>query len=197
MQDAAVQHVLWLGIGTETWAIVAATALGPIFAILITRWRDWVRERRARRMHIFRTLLSTRRQAINPEHVIALNLVEVDFYGVTSIEMAWRSYNQHLNSAPRGRKMTPEEDEAFGNTRNDLLAKLLFAIAHSLGFKMSELDLRNGGYSPEGWKTREDRIIEIQDFILNIAKGSHALPVLNFFPPQREQQNDSNGLPKG
>jgi hypothetical protein len=103
---------LW-GISVEACAIVAATFLGPVFAVLITRWRDQMREIRARRMYVFRELLATRRQNITADHVTALNLIEIDFYGVKPIQGAWRAYHGHLNSAPAGRPMTPAENEVF------------------------------------------------------------------------------------
>lgn len=166
------------GISVEAWAIVAATFFGPITAILIARWRDKVREKRSRHLHIFRSLLATRRQNITLEHVTALNLVEVDFYGVDSIQAAWRVYHRHLNSAPPGRPMTPAENEAFVRDGNDFLAKLLFAIAQYLGFSMSELDIRNGGYAPDGWRYRDERIGIIQEFAKQIALGQKSLPIL-------------------
>jgi hypothetical protein len=187
MQATTTQAALWWGISTETWAIVLATFSGPVVAILITRWRDWVRERRGRRLTVFRTLLATRRQAITPEHVTALNLIEIDFYGIGPIEGAWREYNRHLNSAPRDRPMTATENQMFEEKRNDLLAKLLFAIAKFLGFTMSEIDLRNGGYAPDGWRYRDDRLGLIQEFAKDLASGQRALPVyaLQAAPPSQ------------
>ena len=166
-----------LGISSETWAIVAATFLGPVFAILVARWRDQVKEVRTRRMFIFRTLLATRRQNITTEHVTALNLVEIDFYDVPEIQSAWRAYHQHLNSAPAGRPMTPPENEAFVRSGNDHLAKLIFAIAKFLGFSMSELDIRNGGYAPDGWRYRDERVGIVQEFMKEIALGRRSFPI--------------------
>jgi hypothetical protein len=188
MQPTAIPGLLW-GISTETWAIVGATFFGPVAAVLITRWRDWVREKRGRRLFIFRTLLATRRQAITQEHVTALNLVEADFYGVETVETAWRQYHQHLNSAPRGRPMTIEENKEFEEKRNDLLAKLVFAIASSLGFTMSEIDIRNGGYAPDGWRYRDDRLGLIQEFAKDMASGRRALPVYVWQPTPPEKNS--------
>jgi hypothetical protein len=129
-------------------------------------------------MFIFRTLLATRRQVITQEHVTALNLVEVDFYGVTDIQTAWRAYQQHLNSAPAGRSMTPVENEIFVRAGNDHLAKLIFAIAVFLGFSMSELDIRNGGYAPDGWRYRDERSGLIQEFAKEVALGRRSLPIV-------------------
>jgi len=56
-------------IGADTWAIVLATATGPIAAILITFWRERRASIRARRLEIFRTLMATRRIPISTQHV--------------------------------------------------------------------------------------------------------------------------------
>jgi hypothetical protein len=186
-------QLLWLGINTETWAIVLATALGPVMAILITRWRDRVREIHSRRMRIFRTLMATRRQTITPDHVVALNLIEVNFYGVKSIEKAWRVYHRHLNSAPRGRPMTPNESSEFEEARNDLLAKLLFAIAQFLNFTLSEIDVRNGGYAPDGWRYRDERQGELLELAREMAAGRRPLPV---YPVQSASESQATQRPK-
>jgi hypothetical protein len=39
------------------WAILAATFLGPILAVLMTRYIDWKREARNRQLYVFRTLI--------------------------------------------------------------------------------------------------------------------------------------------
>jgi len=189
MNAGNCQQVVWLGISTEAWAIVLATAIGPVLAVLVTRWRDKIREKRDRQMRIFRTLLATRRQAITGDHVSSLNLIEIDFYGVEPIEQAWRNYHKHLNATPPDRSMTPAEQKAFEDTRNALLAKVLFTIASFLGFTMSELDLRNGGYAPSGWSFRDDRLGAIQDFVIDMSHGQRALPV---FPLQSSPATQSS-----
>ena len=48
-------------ISGDTWAIVAATVLGPIFAVAITFWRKGRNSLKTRRLWVFRTLMATRR----------------------------------------------------------------------------------------------------------------------------------------
>jgi hypothetical protein len=57
----------------DTWAVVLATFLGPIAALLITFVRDSRTQKYNRRLHVFRTLMATRKIAISPDHVNALN----------------------------------------------------------------------------------------------------------------------------
>ena len=157
--EALAAHQGFGGISTETWAIVLATFAGPVIAILVSMWLTSRNERRGqlrnRRFSIFRTLLATRGQAITQDHVAALNLVEIDYYGVAKVIGAWRTYMDHLGSAPPGRAMTDSEHMMFEDRRTDLLAKLLHLVADELGFRMSDLDLKRGGYAPSGWLERD------------------------------------------
>lgn len=49
-------------------------------------------------------LMATRRVGISPEHVSALNLVEVDFYQCAKVQEHWKTYKDHLFSSG------PEDD---------------------------------------------------------------------------------------
>src|SRR3984893_9263784 len=82
--------------GIFGWAILGATFLGPIFAVLLTRYIDWKREAKNRRLYIFRTLMATRRAQLTTEHVTALNLIEIDFHGEQQILKAWKEYFENL-----------------------------------------------------------------------------------------------------
>ena len=62
-------------------ATIAAVFLGPIAAVLITRLIDNYRLRSDRRIDVFRTLMRTRKMKLTPEHVGALNVVEIEFHG--------------------------------------------------------------------------------------------------------------------
>ena len=58
---------------------ILAIFIGPISAIAVSRILDNGKERKARQMDIFRTLMRTRRTPIWADHVGALNLVEIEF----------------------------------------------------------------------------------------------------------------------
>lgn len=187
MEPISADAMLW-GIKVEAWAIIWATFFGPIAAVLITRWRDAATGKRERRLLIFRMLMATRRQTINVDHVSALNLIEVEFYGVKAIETAWKTYITHLNSGPIDRQLTEAEQKAWDNTRADLLAKLLAVIGRHLGYSLGEIDLRNGGYAPEGWRYRDMRAGAMQEFVLDLAAGRKVVPVgvLNYLQPRQQ-----------
>ena len=61
------------------WAILVATCLGPIAAVLVTRYNDARRAKHERQMSVFRTLMATRATDLNSERVAALNLIQIEF----------------------------------------------------------------------------------------------------------------------
>ncbi|BDA85804.1 hypothetical protein Sa4125_33460 [Aureimonas sp. SA4125] len=163
----------------DTWAVVLATALGPIAAVAITVWREERREKYARRLDVFRTLMSTRRTGISPEHVRALNLVEVDFFGMKSVEEAWRAYKKHLNTSS-------DDGLSWVDTKERLLADLLFQISIKLNFNIPALEIFRGGYAPVGWEYKENMQNGVLDYINDLASGNKCVPVLVVDPTKTE-----------
>lgn len=157
-----------------TWAVVLATFLGPIFAVLITRLQDGKDRVRRRRAATFRTLMATRGALISPDHVGALNTVEVDFYGVKPVEEALDQYISHLNTQPGD---TEPAKLAWYNKQRDLLAVLLGKMAAALGITKSEIHIRQGGYYPTGWGENEARQKAAQSWIISLSEGKAVLPV--------------------
>jgi hypothetical protein len=164
-------------ISSDTWAIVAATGLGPIFAVALTLWREKVRTKYNQRLHVFRTLMATRRIGISPEHVNAINLVEVDFYKCAKVEAEWKKYKAHLN--PTGRA----EDNAWREEKEKLLAQLLFEIAAVLHFKIPTLEIFKGGYAPGGWAYRDARALGALEFVYELSEGKKGVPMKPFVDP--------------
>jgi hypothetical protein len=162
---------------SEAWAIVAATALGPVFAVAVSLWREAFREKRNRQLQVFRSLMATRRQPISSEHVNAINLVEVDFYKCTKVEAAWNIYKNHLNDN------TKPEDQDWREKKEQLLAKLLYEIATVLDFNIPAIDLFKGGYAPRGWEHRDARALGALEFVHDLSVGSKFLPVVAFAAP--------------
>ena len=168
---------------SETLAIVAATFLGPVAAVLITLWREAVREKRNRRLYVFRTLMATRKIPISNEHVNAINLVEVDFYGCKNVEAAWKDYSKHLND------QTKTENEAWREEKEKLLSKLLSEIADVMGFRVPAIDIFRGGYAPKGWQHRDNRLMTGLEYINDLYEGTRGVKVIIVPPPPSSAQS--------
>lgn len=124
-------------------AIVFATLLGPVLAVLVTRHLDNSRRVSERRLDIFRSLMATRRATLSPDRIKALNLVEIEFYGVKPVENAHQDVMAHIN-AP---KPLPA---GWGDRQRTLITKLLSEMAKVLGYDLQQLDVLEGGYYPQG-----------------------------------------------
>ncbi len=124
-------------------AIAFATLAGPVLAVLITRYVDDSRRVRERRLDVFRSLMTTRRAILAPDRVRALNLVEIEFYGVKPVEDAHQQVMAHIN-APR------PLPAGWDDRQRKLMTKLLSEMAKVLGYDLQQLDVLEGGYYPQG-----------------------------------------------
>ncbi len=160
-----------MAISQETWAIVAATGLGPVLAVAVSLFREAIATKYNRRLYVFRTLMATRKIGISAAHVNALNLVELEFYKCPKVEAAWNSYKNHLNDSSK------PEDEAWHETKERLLAKLLSEIGTVLRFKIPAMDIFKGGYAPKSWAYREMRYTGALEYGYELSQGKKPLPI--------------------
>lgn len=156
------------------WVNLAAILLGPILAVIITRIIDSRRDRYARRMHVFRELMRNRRNALSPDYVGALNLVEVEFYGEKDIEATWKALMIQLSTeAGEGEdKLKAWNEEIRART-----TRLIHAMGKSLRFNMEQLDILAGGYAPRGWEDVEVEVRYFRRLMIETLRGDRRLPV--------------------
>jgi hypothetical protein len=154
---------------------VVAILVGPILAVLVTRKIDHERAERERRMDVFRTLMKTRRLRLSSEHVTALNLIEIEFYGVAAVKTARESYFENLSKKlPTDIK---ESDEHFAE-QNRRLAKLLHAMGKALNFSnLEQLDIMTGGYTPQGWADIEQQQQILRYLLIDLLNGNRGIPI--------------------
>lgn len=154
------------------WAILVATFMGPIAAVLVTRYVDWLRERKARRLSIFRALMATRRATLSVEHITALNQIELDFSKVPGVMNTYRNYMRHLKT-PFDKK----DNDRIGREREGLRTKILSEMAKSLHIHVEQLEIFEGGYIPQGHIDIELEQAAIRRLLTEIADGKRALPI--------------------
>lgn len=84
-----------------------------------------------------------------PEHVRALNLIQVEFHDDKEVMNAWQRFLSHLET-----ERTAQNAQTWDLGHRDLLGALLKKIADSLSIKADAVDITRGGYYPMDWATR-------------------------------------------
>jgi hypothetical protein len=78
-------------------ATIAAIIYGPIRAVEITRKKDLERDAEARKRSILAALMRTRKMVVHPDHVGALNQVQLEFFDHSAVVDAYRAYISNLS----------------------------------------------------------------------------------------------------
>ena len=65
--------------------LILATILGPILAVQAQKFLERITQSRRRRLDVFYTLVATRGTRLAPAHVEALNRIDLEFSGATSL----------------------------------------------------------------------------------------------------------------
>src|SRR5262245_5501290 len=80
--------------------IVAATIIGPILAVQVQKALERWRADGARRDHIFKVLMATRAARLAPNHIEALNMINIELPAskkrFKKARSAWKAYFAHL-----------------------------------------------------------------------------------------------------
>ena len=163
----------------QFWITTFAIVIGPVIAVLAARYLDRRDQENNRKLAIFRDLMATRQITYSPQHVSALNLVELEFYGDTAILEAFRELMKLLSDEDRW-NVAKSNDEKMRKTlqdMNDCRAKLLNRMAYSLGYKMSDIELMRGGYYPELLGRLDEQRIKATEFVVDLADGKRAVPI--------------------
>jgi hypothetical protein len=136
------------------WLIILSTLAGPVLAVQTQKLVERVSERRRGKLRLFYALMSTRAARLSPEHVQALNMIDLEFFGSRilsfryqsraerNVVAAWREYQVHLNQA------VPESEGPMWNERGyEYFVSLLAVMAVALDFDFDRAQLKTG-YSP-------------------------------------------------
>jgi hypothetical protein len=151
-------------------AIVIATFAGPIFAVLVTRHIDNVRRTQERRLAVFRSLMATRRAMLSADKVTALNMVEIEFYRIQSVQDAHRDVMAHINTPP---PLPP----GWNDRHRTLLTRLLSEMAQVLGYELQQLDVLEGGYYPQGFLDIDIEQQAVRRAFIEVLSGRRPLAV--------------------
>lgn len=177
-------------IDASSVATIIAVIFSSIAAVLVTRFIDFCRERCERKMEVFRALMRTRSlmrtksMEVHIEHTGALNLVEVEFADKKPVIDAWKNYSKKLQE--RLPQQEIRRNEMF-EERDELLTKLIYAIATALRLKIWRLKVLKGRDLSQNWSVDERRQRIIQNLLFQVLRGRNAIVFRN----EAEQKKNS------
>jgi hypothetical protein len=175
---------MFLGIKFEGWLTIIAIIVGPLLAFAVQQWRDKRRERRSRKIDIFRRLLLTLKVPMAPNHVDAINSIPLEFYSHPEIMSAWRLYTSHLNDAARLRA----EPQRWGEKKFDLLVDLVCKIGKALEYEhIDAATMRDNIYVPQGYQDVEEQWRQLRETWLQVLNGQRPLPMTVVGPVQVDE----------
>ncbi len=173
----------WI-LATSTAMQVMAVLLAPIIALWVTEKRQKSKEKIERKNWLFRTLMATRGTCLAPEHVQALNMIDIEFYGSKpkdkKVIEAWKAYLDLLNT-------TTMSEELWSRKREELLLDLLNSMAENLGYELSKTTIKSTSYFPVGHANMENEQTWIRKGFSEIFQGKRAFPVTLYEKQESEK----------
>jgi hypothetical protein len=158
---------------------IAAVLLSPVIALYVQRQIDRYREKRDRKLNVFRSLMLTRGAKFAPAHIDALNAIEVEFHGGSEQEKkvvrAWRDYCEHLYAFPK--KKDAAQVDAWGVRGDDLFVDLLFEMAKALDYDFDKQVIRRNAYMPQLYGDMEQEIHALRRGAVEVLEGKRPLPM--------------------
>ena len=169
---------------------IFALIVGPVLAVLITRYWDGKREANWRKWEIFRNLMCYRKHPLSQGFVSSLNLLEVEFHDDKDVLAAWNSMHEHFH------KEEPTEDNRkknFYDARDKLRAALLQKVAYSLGIRLDSLDMLQSGYTSQGWEWDEAEQLQMRKKLDEVLERTRHFPVhISNFPENQHDATSEN-----
>jgi hypothetical protein len=166
----------------QFWLNILAVIAGPILAVQAQKWLERRREDRARKLFIFRELMTTRAARLSQRHVEALNLIDIEYPGDKAkdkgVHEAWRSYLDAL-SAPND---ASNQDVVF-ERRQRTFIELMHKMAQRLDFPFDRVAIERNIYSPIAHGKLEDDQELIRLGVVELLTGKRALSTISWVMP--------------
>lgn len=177
--------------------MIVAIILAPVIAVQVQKWLEIFREERGRRLRIFKTLMATRAANVSPEHVQALNMIDLEFQGkrYKSVTDAWKTYLDHLASFPKDSEEAIQQQ--WVDKRIDRLTTLLMEMGKCLGYEFDEVHVKKGVYAPEAHGQLENENMLIRRGLLRLLYGDSALKMdLESIPVSQDEASEQKAIRK-
>jgi hypothetical protein len=157
--------------------LILVTFAGPVAAVQAQKWVERNTAKRRGKVSVFRTLMATRGAFLSPDHVKALNMIDLEFYAGGTKEQrvreAWKQYLDHLNT-----RYDNDTSGAWGRRQIELLVELLYEMSECVGYRFDKTHIKNTAYSPMAHGNMEQEQNVIRSGLVNILTGKAAFPIV-------------------
>lgn len=161
----------------KDWLTIIAIISAPISALWIQSKLDERKETRKRRLDIFKTLMATRASVLSQEHIKALNMIDIEFYGdkkYRRVREMWRAYLHIRIQSPA---TTEVEQIQFNKDCEATLTELLVAMGEALEYDFDSTHIRQIVYKPQGHVTEENYQMFMRAQLVKLFSGELSLPM--------------------
>ena len=181
---------------------VVAILLAPIFALRVQKKLDAAKEKGQMKLIIFKTLIATYATRVSPDHIQALNMINIEFYGIEIVLNSWREYQKHLTTPIPEANNTPtplEEREKIAKEwiekGSDLFINLLVSMSKEVGYPFDKATLSNGIYYPVAQQKLEEDNRFLRMGLLDILCKNKPISMnVNSFPFDKDTLDKQNKL---
>lgn len=183
--------------------MTVAVILGPILAVQAQKFLEGVQEKSKRRHALFRTLMSTRAERLHRNHVEALNMTDIEFYGrllpfirtryqtkqEQAVTHAWKCYNSHLNQ-----RDDYESLDLWLKKCDELFTEMLYAMSQALNYDYDKVQLQRDCYRPMAHGDLENTQLAILSGLNEVINKGRPLPmfVVNFPVQENLKEKEHN-----
>lgn len=159
-------------INTIECLTIAAIIIGPILSLQIQKMLEDYKEKKDRKLNIFKTLMRTRGTRLSPEHVNALNMIDIEFIKYRDITNAWKSYLDILSSTNFETKM-----DLWIMERDKLFVELLTNIGTQVGYDFDKVYLSKSIYTPKAYGEEEQYQYWVRDQLKKVFCGDQPISI--------------------
>lgn len=168
---------------------VVAIYFAPIVALDIQKEKEVIKDKRTRQLTIFMSLMATRASPESPEHVRALNMIDIEFYKEKEIINCWREHLDHM-STPLEKGASESDYKAWLEKKTEYLVSLLYAISQFLGYDFDTVYIKKGVYLPNLYANERASQVELRSLMMMILSGQKALKIENIVEKSKEQARE-------
>ncbi|SET08583.1 DUF6680 family protein [Paracoccus homiensis] len=167
------------------WAVVAATFLGPILAVIVTLFHQRRHALKQVQMGIFCDMMQWRRDTLNPQFVSALNLIPIHFRKKKAVITAYSRLMDTLSDPSWN--VTDAIPSIHQKSHSDV-ANLLHELSKAVGAEVDYAVIAQGGYAPTGWINETLAQRDLRDRLALVLSGEAPLEVVLRPMPTDEAQ---------